>query len=124
LSTKSSQSPTFDVSFTATDCLSSVLLYSSILPPHLNDTHISLIPKKIVYHLPSDLKPIILCNVVYKITVKSLVNRLKLRLSDYIHPSQQAFIEGSGISNNNSCTRYFPFLSSHFLGSSRFHVKH
>ena len=73
---------------------------TGIIPPHLNDTHIALIPKKLVCHLPSDFRPISLCNVIYKIIAKSLANRLKQHLPDYVHPSQQAFIEGRRISNN------------------------
>ena len=73
---------------------------TGIVPPHLNDTQIALIPKKLASHLPSDFRPISLCNVVYKIIAKSLANRLKGHLPDYIHPSQQAFIEGRRISNN------------------------
>lgn len=41
-----------------------------------------------------------LCNVVYKIIAKSLANRIKPLLPDYIDPSQQAFIEGRRISDN------------------------
>ena len=73
---------------------------TGIMPPKLNQTHIALIPKKLVCHLPSDFRPISLCNVVYKIISKSLANRLKPLLPDYIHPSQQAFIEGRRISDN------------------------
>jgi hypothetical protein len=73
---------------------------TGIMPPHLNDTHIALIPKKLVCHLPSDFRPISLSNVIYKIIAKSLANRLKQHLPDYVHPSQQAFIEGRRISNN------------------------
>lgn len=73
---------------------------TGILPPHLNDTNIALIPKKLVCYLPADYRPISLCNVIYKIISKSLANRLKTHLPDYIHPSQQAFIEGRRISNN------------------------
>ena len=70
------------------------------LPPPLNNTHIALVPKKLVCHLPSDFRPISLCNVIYKVISKSLANRLKDHLPDYIHPSQQAFIQGRRISNN------------------------
>jgi hypothetical protein len=73
---------------------------TGILPSGLNDTHIALIPKKKISHQPSDFRPISLCNVIYKIIAKSLANRLKPHLPDYIHPSQQAFIEGRRISNN------------------------
>ena len=38
--------------------------------------------------------------MVYKIIAKSLANRLKEHLPDYIHPSQQAFIQGRRICNN------------------------
>jgi hypothetical protein len=71
-----------------------------IIPPQLNDTQIALVPKKLAPHLPSDFRPISLCNVVYKIIAKSLANRLKKHLPDHIHPSQQAFIQGRRISNN------------------------
>jgi hypothetical protein len=73
---------------------------TGILPSHVNDTHIALIPKKGVCHFPSDFRPISLCNVIYKLIAKTLANRLKEHLPDYIHPSQQAFIKGRRISNN------------------------
>jgi hypothetical protein len=73
---------------------------AGIMPPHLNDTQITLIPKKLACHMPSDFRPISLCNVIYKIIAKSLANRLKLHLPEYIHPSQQAFIQGRRITNN------------------------
>jgi hypothetical protein len=70
------------------------------MPAHINDTHIALIPKKLVPIVPADYRPISPCNVVYKIIAKCIANRLKPHLPDYIHPSQQAFIEGRRISNN------------------------
>uniref|UniRef100_A0A453I0W1 Reverse transcriptase domain-containing protein n=1 Tax=Aegilops tauschii subsp. strangulata TaxID=200361 RepID=A0A453I0W1_AEGTS len=47
-----------------------------------------------------DYHPISLCNVVYKIIAKSLANRIKPHLPDYIDPAQQAFIKGRRISDN------------------------
>jgi hypothetical protein len=73
---------------------------TGIMPSHINETHIALIPKKLVPLVPADYRPISLCNVIYKIIAKCLANRLKPHLPDYVHPSQQAFIEGRRISNN------------------------
>ena len=61
---------------------------SGVMPPHINDTHIVVIPKKLVSLVPADYRPISLCNVVYKLIAKTLANRLKPHLPDYIHPSQ------------------------------------
>jgi hypothetical protein len=74
--------------------------HTGIMPSHINDTHIALIPKKLVPLIPADYRPISLCNVIYKIIAKCIANRLKPHLPDYIHPTQQAFIEGRRISNN------------------------
>jgi hypothetical protein len=73
---------------------------TGIMPTHINDTHIALIPKKLVPLVPADYRPISLCNVIYKIIAKCLANRLKPHLPNYVHQSQQAFIEGRRISNN------------------------
>jgi hypothetical protein len=73
---------------------------TAILPEHTNDTHIALIPKKLLSQVPADYRPISLCNVIYKIIIKCIANRLKPHLPDHIHPAQQAFIEGRRISDN------------------------
>lgn len=60
-----------------------------------NRTLISLIPKK---DKPSDVKefrPISLCNTIYKVASKALVNRLRIHLGSIIDFNQSAFIPGS-----------------------------
>jgi hypothetical protein len=65
---------------------------SGVLAEEVNDTVIILIPKK---NNPEELKDfhlISLCNVVFKIISKCLVNRLRPLLQDIISPVQSAFI--------------------------------
>uniref|UniRef100_A0A453H0Z0 Reverse transcriptase domain-containing protein n=1 Tax=Aegilops tauschii subsp. strangulata TaxID=200361 RepID=A0A453H0Z0_AEGTS len=74
---------------------------TGIMPEGVNDTAIVLIPK---VPFPKELKefhPISLCNVVYKIVSKCLVNRLRPLLADLISENQSAFIPGRLISDNS-----------------------
>ena len=57
----------------------------------LNSIFISLIPKIKNPKRVSDVRPISLCNVVYKLIAKVLVNRLKQILSHVAFDSQSAF---------------------------------
>jgi hypothetical protein len=90
---------------------------SGNMSAHVNDTHIALIPKKtcssIQCHLQNysvqchlqktcssvDSRPISLFNAIFKIIAKCRVNKLKPHFLDYIHPSQQTFIEGRRFSS-------------------------
>lgn len=75
--------------------------YSSASMQHkLNHTFITLIPKKLQPVIPQDFRPIGLCNVIYKLIVKTLADRLKPHLPDYIDHSQAVFIQNRHISSN------------------------
>ncbi|XP_019151924.1 PREDICTED: uncharacterized protein LOC109148644 [Ipomoea nil] len=84
-----------DVTSFVLNCLS-----QSSLPDCLNDANIVLIPKKCVPEHVSDLRPIALCNVLYKVMAKMIANRMKPLLEDVISESQSAFLPGRLISDN------------------------
>ncbi|XP_057808453.1 uncharacterized protein LOC131022930 [Salvia miltiorrhiza] len=69
-------------------------------PRSLNSTFIYLIPKKRKCYIPTDYRPISLCNVVYKLISKVITDRLKLVLPSIIHESQSAFVPGRHITDN------------------------
>ena len=76
------------------------VLMSGHLLRKINYTHVTLIPKKSDPTEMTHLRPISLCNVIYKICSKVLTNRLKAIFPDIISPSQSAFIPGRLISDN------------------------
>ncbi|XP_073137676.1 uncharacterized protein [Henckelia pumila] len=84
--------------YVSTSCLN--YLNNCFFPDHLNDTALILILKK---HKPdkiNDLRPISLCNVVYKIISKVLANRFKMVLNSIISEPQSAFTSGRYITDN------------------------
>lgn len=70
------------------------------LPLGLNDTAITLIPKLQNPHKISQYRPIALCPVLYKITVKAVANRIRRILDKVIGEEQSAFVSGRLITDN------------------------
>jgi hypothetical protein len=65
------------------------------MPDGINDTAIVLIPKTKTPASLKEYRPISLCNVIYKVVSKCLVNRLRPLLQ-----TQSAFIPGRMITGN------------------------
>ena len=75
-------------------------LNSGIIPPNFNHTHNFLISKCKEPKTVIDYRSISLCNVVYKIALKAITNRLKKVLSSIISDTQSAFVHGRLITDN------------------------
>ena len=75
-------------------------LVSGEMDSRLNITNICMIPKTEKPTRMTELRPISLCNVGYKIILTVLCQRLKLCLPSLISETQSAFVPGRLISNN------------------------
>jgi hypothetical protein len=85
------------------------------LPSGWNDTTIVLIPKVKNHARLKDLRPICLCNVLYKIIYKVLANRLRGLLDEIISLNQSAFVPRRLITDNV----LLAYEMTHFLYNKR-----
>lgn len=76
------------------------ILNSGHVPKELNHTFIALIPKLKNLVKVEAFRPIALCNVIYKLVLKAVANRLKVILPNIISTSHSAFVLGRQIINN------------------------
>ena len=60
----------------------------------LNATFLAFIPKENGMEDPGKIRPIALCNVIYKIISKVIDNRIRPLLPFLISPKQVGFVEG------------------------------
>jgi hypothetical protein len=71
-----------------------------VMPEGINDTAIVLIPKGTEPEDLKDFRPISLCNVIYKLISKCIVNRLRGILDEIISLEQSAFMPTRRITDN------------------------
>jgi len=72
---------------------------TGLIPGDMNATFLVLIMKAPVPELFSNYRPISLCNVIYKISSKSIANRIKGFLNEAIFREQYGFLKGRSIHN-------------------------
>ena len=103
-----------DVSHVILDFLNSGRMLGCI-----NFTHIVLIPKVKNPQCMSQFRPISLCNVIYKIISKVLVNRMKVNLPRMISDSQSTFVPGKMITDNVIIAfEMLHYLKNHRVGKN------
>jgi hypothetical protein len=71
-----------------------------VMPEGINDTAIVLIPKGTEPEEIKDFRLISLCNVIYKLILRCIVNRLRGILDEIISPKQSAFVPTWRITDN------------------------
>jgi len=92
-----------------------VCIYGKLLK-EVNHTLITLIPKVPNPETTAHYRPISLCNVLYKILAKILVNRMRPILQRIIHPTQSVFIPHRTIHDNILIAHEIMTKFKHFKG--------
>ncbi|MDV3166697.1 MAG: reverse transcriptase family protein, partial ['Waltheria sp.' little leaf phytoplasma] len=82
----------------------------------LNETFIALIPKVEKPEVMTQLRPISLCNIVYKLVAKALANRLRDCLGEIICINQSAFVIGRSIYDNSMVAHEIVHTMQHHKG--------
>lgn len=67
------------------------------MPEDMSQALICLIPKQESPETIKQFRPISLCNTLYKMVTRILVNRLKPFIPDWISKYQNSFTKGSGL---------------------------
>ncbi|KAL8108439.1 hypothetical protein AgCh_024775 [Apium graveolens] len=70
------------------------------LPAGVNNTLVCLIPKVTQPQQMTDVRPISLCNILFRVLSKVLANRLKICLPSLISDKQSAFVQGRLLTDN------------------------
>lgn len=80
------------------------------IPEKINDSYITLIPKKDAPSIMNVFRPISLCNTIYKLIAKIISSRILPILNKIISPLQSSFIKGRGIEDNVIIVKEMAYL--------------
>ena len=93
---------------------------SGRLLTEINHTFIALVPKVDHPETTTHFRPISLCNTLYKIIAKVLVNRMRPILQRLIHPCQSAFVPNRAIHDNILVAHEIMNKFRHYKGKKGF----